>query len=404
MDRILATTISCLSVGAWCYLTSTDKNTADAVTLGTVASPVMAVDLSTDKPDNSTIANLRGVDNQVTTSQRKSVKRLKIEVDVAKPEHLKVKEGQSVATNQLIAEHRQSERGALQAELDRVKLSIAKLRSTPKVAALPVTKVKQLKSTIAPNYDREEAEIATAKTKIVDLQRKLQFAQKQSNTALPEAAKVRSLILSAEDIQKTISRQQQKIDALATMEDVDKPIQEHEAAVLAKLKQSLPEALAQIQEAKAKEETTLASRQSKIEEIKLEIANAERDLTLAKSKLTAAVQQQEQAKIDRQIAENERQEKVWRAELERVRQSETATLQNHDREHQLAQLQLKKQQLERQIASITGITAPFAGTVKRVKLLSQNGHMMRYEVGLMYAQATVQNRADSIRIPQWQPD
>ncbi|AFY93130.1 hypothetical protein [Chamaesiphon minutus] len=402
MDRIFVTTVSCLSIGAWWCLVTTDKQTNGAVASGTFTPSAVAVDRFNDRPDTSTIANLRGVDNQVTVTQRKSTKRLKIEVDVAKPQDLKVKEGQHVATNQLIADYRQSERVALQAELDRVKLSIAKLKSTPKVKPLPVVKVKQLKSTIAPNYDRENAEIATAKTKIVDLQRKLQLARKQANAALPESAKVRSLTLSAEDLQKTIARQQQKIDALATMDDVDKAIQDHEAAQLTKLKQSLPEALAQVQEAKAKEETTLASRQSKIQEIELELANAERDLQLANAQLSSAVEKNSQAALDRQIAENERQEKVWRAQLESIKQSEVANLEAHERDFQLAQLQLKKQQLERQIASLTGITAPFAGTVRRVKLLSQQGTMLRYEVGLMYAQGTVQNRSDAI--PVWQED
>ena len=402
MDRIFVTTVSCLSIGAWWCLVTADKQNNGARALGTFTPSAVAVDRFNDRSDTSTIANLRGVDNRVTAPQRKSTRRLKIEVDVAKPQDLKVKEGQQVSYNQLIADYRQPERIALQAELDRVKLSIAKLKSTPKVTALPVVKVKQLKSTIAPNYDREQAEISTAKTKIVDLQRKLQLTQKQANTPLPESAKVRSLTLSAEDIQKTIAKQQQKIDALATMDDVDKAIQDHEAVKLTKLKQSLPEALAQIQEAKAKEETTIASRQSKIEEIKIEFANAQRDLQLAQAKLTAAVQQQEQAKIDRQIAENERQEKVWRAQLESIKQYETANLEAHDRQYQLAQFQLRKQQLDRQIASLTGITAPFAGTVKRVRLLSQQGTMLRYEVGLMYAQGTVQTRSDAI--PVWQAD
>jgi DNA repair exonuclease SbcCD ATPase subunit len=399
VNKISAAALSGLTIGAWWYLAPTDHKTDGAVASGTMSPTAAVATPFDDLPDTKAIANIQSKPN---APQRKNTKRLKIEVDVAKPQDLKVKEGQQVATNQLIADYRQSERVALQAELDRVKLSIAKIKSTPKVTPLPPAKVKQLQTTIAPNYDREEAEIATAKTKLVDLQRKLQLAQRQANTALPETAKVRSLTLNVAEIESTIAKQQQKIDALATMDDVDKAIQDHEAAKLAKLKQSLPEAQAQIQEAKAKEETTLASRQSKIEEIKLEFANAGRDLKLAQAKLTAEVQQQAQSALDRQIAENERQEKVWRAELERVKQTETAHLQEYDRKHQLAQLELKQQQLERQIASLTGVVAPFAGTVKRVKLLSQQGTMLRYEVGLMYAQATVQNRSDAI--PVWQAD
>ena len=80
---------------------------------------------------------------------------------------------------------------------------------------------------------------------------------------------------------------------------------------------------------------------------------------------------------------------------------EVANLQNHDREYQLAQLRLKKVQLQSQIREIKGILAPFDGTVRRVKLVAQQGNVLRYEVGLMYASATVQGRSD---VPVWRED
>jgi hypothetical protein len=329
---------------------------------------------------------------------------LKIQIDVTSPQDLKIKEGQQVAHNQLIADYRQPERIALKAELDRVNLSIEKLKSAPKVAPIPPVKVKEAKGSIVPNYAQEQAEIATARTKLVNIQRKYQLAQKLATTPLPETAKIRSLTLAAAEIENAIAKQQQKIDALGTMDDIDKPIQEHEATKLAKLKQSLPEAQIKIQEATATEKTTQATRLSRIEEIKLEFANAQRELEVAQARLTAAVQKQEQAQIDRQIAQIDRQERAFRTELERVKQTEVVNLQNHDRQYQLAQLQLKKTQLESQIKGLTGIVAPFDGTVRRVKLVAQQGNMLRYEVGLMYAQATVQPRSDAIPAPQWRED
>jgi hypothetical protein len=405
MKKVSAAALSWLVVGTWwCVAPTSAKKTDSAVASGnvneqeTTPNPFEIEDSSLFAATPSAIAN-----NKPTP---KSAKRLKIQVDVASPQDLKIKEGQQVAHNQLIADYRQPERIALKAELDRVNLSIEKLKSAPKVASIPPVKVKEAKGSIAPNYAQEQAEIATAKTKLVNIQRKYQLAQKLATTPLPETAKIRSLTLAAAEIETAIAKQQQKIDALGTMEDIDKPIQEHEAANLAKLKQSLPVAQTKILEATATEKTVQATRLSRIEEIKLEFANAQRELEVAQARLTAAVQKQQQAQLDRQIAEIERQDRAFRTELERVKQTEVANLQNHDRQYQLAQLQLKKTQLESQIKGLTGIVAPFDGTVRRVKLVAQQGNMLRYEVGLMYAQGTVQPRSDAIAIPtpQWKEE
>jgi hypothetical protein len=409
MKKISAAALSWLVVGTWWYTSpaDADRKTDNALANGTKEQETLPDPFEIEDSDAIAAVPMGFSSVSIPTRQpsptpaSKSAKRLKIQVDVTNPNDLKVKEGQRVAHNQLIADYRQPERIALKAELDRVNLSIEKLKSAPKVTPIPPVKVKEAKGSILPNYAQEEAEIAAAKTKLVDIQRKYQLAQKLSTTPLPETAKIRSLTLAATEIETTIAKQQHKIDTLGTMDDIDQPIQEHEATKLAKLKQSLPEAKTKIQEATATEQTLLAARLSKIEEIKLEFANAQRDLQVAQAKLTAAVEKHQQAQLDRQIAAIDRQERVFKTELERVKQTEVINLQNHDREYQLAQLQLKKTQLEQQIRGLTGVVAPFDGTVKRVKLLAQQGNVLRYEVGLMYAQATVQPRSD---VPVWRED
>jgi hypothetical protein len=397
MKKVSAAALSWLVVGTSWYVAPSDAKKAD----GALASGNVKEQGTSANPDDSSLAATPGAIAEKNPTS-KSAKRLKIQVDVASPQDLKIKEGQQVAHNQLIADYRQPERIALKAELDRVNLSIAKLKSAPKVALIPPVRVKEVKGSVVPNYAQEEAEIATARTKLVNIQRKYQLAQQFATTPLPETAKIRSLTLVAAEIDTSIAKQQQKIDALGTMEDIDKPIQEHEAVRLAKLKQSLPEAQAKIQEATATEKAVQASRVSWIEEIKLEFSNAQRELGVAQARLSTAIQKQQQAEIDRQIAEIDRQDRAFRTELERVKQTEVANLQHHDLQYQLAQLQLKKTQLEQQIKGLTGVLAPFDGTVRRVKLVAQQGQMLRYEVGLMYAQGTVQHRSDAI--PQWREE
>ena len=81
-----------------------------------------------------------------TGSTAQQTKRLKIELDVSNPDDILVKEGQTVAANQLIAD-RQSERSTLTAQLQEVNLSIEKLKAAPKVSQVPPAGAKTLNFT-----------------------------------------------------------------------------------------------------------------------------------------------------------------------------------------------------------------------------------------------------------------
>jgi uncharacterized protein involved in type VI secretion and phage assembly len=63
---------------------------------------------------------------------------------------------------------------------------------------------------------------------------------------------------------------------------------------------------------------------------------------------------------------------------------EANKLQEHDREYQIAQLVLKKIQIQKQLETLAGVKTPHQGMIRRVKLVSQQGNLMRYEVGLVY--------------------
>ena len=419
MKKIAVPLLSWVAVGCyWCVVTPAGKSnsvpakaesiaSADSLSVSKLAQPIASI-ASPIKP------------------ALKSAKRLKIQIDVTRAQDLKIKEGQHVSTNQLIADYREPERIALRAELDRVRLSIEQLRLSPRVKQIPPARVKTAQGFTKPAYHEEEAAIATAKSRLAGTQQKYRLVQKLSTATLPETIKVRSFANGVREIETLIHRQEKKIEALKMISvddsstgesdklgesnrQIDQPMQDHERVILVKLQQSLTEAKLRVMEAASIEQAAKAKRLNLVAEAKLEITNAQRDVDTTHAKLAGAIERSGQVQTDRQVAEHDREDRVFRTELERIKMAEVANLQNHDKEYQLAQLRLKKVQLERQIREIKGILAPFDGTVRRVKLVAQQGNVLRYEVGLIYAQATVQGRsslgdAQASDVPVWQAD
>jgi len=100
-------------------------------------------------------------------------------------------------------------------------------------------------------------------------------------------------------------------------------------------------------------------------------------------RLITATEKRRQLEFDYRIKETEHGEQVQRSELERVKLQETNKLQAHDREYQIAQLVLKKGQIQKQLETIGVVRTPHQGTIRRVKLVAQHGSLLRYEVSMI---------------------
>jgi hypothetical protein len=313
-----------------------------------------------------------------------SSKRLTIEIDVTSPGDLLVKEGQTVTANQPIAD-RQSERSTLTAQLQETNLSIERLKFAPKVLPVPPAGVKTLTS-LPPktSYGEEQAQIAAATAKIGDLERKYVLAQAAAKTTLPETERVRGSKLEVKQAEEKIKRHQQKIDALKTLEDIDQAVKDHEQVKLRELNRLLIEAQTKLEQDIATEGIARSTRSSHLADAQFQITEAQRELQLARAKLITATEKRQQLEFDYQNKQTERVEQVQRLELERVKFQETSKLQVHDREYQVAQLMLKKTQVQKQLETIGIVRTPHQGTIRRVKLVAQHGNLLRYEIALIY--------------------
>jgi multidrug efflux pump subunit AcrA (membrane-fusion protein) len=323
--------------------------------------------------------------NQPDPTPSQQNKRLKIEIDVTSPGDLLVKEGQTVAANQLIAD-RQSERSTLTAQLQETNLSIERLKFAPKVSPVPPAGIKTLTS-LPPktSYGEEQAQIAAATARIGDLERKYVLAQAAAKTTLPETEKVRGSKLEVKQAEEKIARHQQKIDALKTLEDIDQAVKDHEQVKLRELNRLLIEATSKLEQDIATEGIARSTRSSHLADAQFQITEAQRELQLARARLITATEKRRQIEFDYQTKQTERGEQVERLELERVKLMETSKLQTHDREYQVAQLMLKKAQVQKQLETIGVVRTPHQGTIRRVKLVAQHGNLLRYEVSLIYA-------------------
>jgi hypothetical protein len=322
---------------------------------------------------------------QIERTPKEQSKRLKIEIDVTSPGDLLVKEGQTVTANQLIAD-RKSERSTLSAQLQETNLAIERLKAAPKVSQVPYSAVKALNS-LPPktSYEEEQAQIKAATAKIGDLERKYVLAAAAARATLPETEKVRGSKIAVQQASEKIAKHQQKIDALKTLEDIDDAVKEHEQVKLRELNRALIEAQTKLEQEIATEGIARSTRLSHLADAQFQITEAQRDLQLARARLITATEKRRQLEFDDRTKQTERGEQVQRLELERVKLMETNKLASHDREYQVAQLMLKKGQIQKQLETIGVVRTPHQGTIRRVKLVTQHGNLLRYEVALIYA-------------------
>jgi hypothetical protein len=385
MKNGLVVGLSYLAVIAWGCLPMLSNRVSMAI--ASVSNSVAVAQTDSAKPtlrERQSSQQKPPKQNQKDQTPTQSSKRLKIEIDVTSPGDLLVKEGQAVTANQLIAD-RQSERSTLTAQLQETNLSIERLKFAPKVSPVPSAGVKTLTS-LPPktSYGEEQAQIKAATAKIGDLERKYVLAQAAAKTPLPETEKVRGSKLEVKQAEEKIARHQQKIDALKTLEDIDQAVKDHEQVKLRELNRALIEATSKLEQDIATEGIAKATRSSHLADAQFQITEAQRDLQLARARLITATEKRRQIEFDYQTKQTERGEQVERLELERVKLMETSKLQIHDREYQVAQLMLKKAQVQKQLETIGVVRTPHQGIIRRVKLVAQHGNLLRYEVSLIY--------------------
>jgi hypothetical protein len=220
---------------------------------------------------------------------------------------LKVTEGQTLQAGEPIAD-RTVDRQRLEAQKAQLQLSLARLQT----------------ATISP----PQSPAATAP--IVAL----------PNPSFLEAqAQVEKSKADVDSISATVTQKKAEIDYLGTLPNLNPLVLDHERAKLAELEQ--------------RHTATV------------------RDYQLAMGKLSTAQESRDHQEYQHSLNLADRTEAQNRNGLEYQRQVADFEQRHRDRDYQITQTQLKLNELDNQLATLSAIRAPQAGKVRRIKWLGQ---------------------------------
>lgn len=241
------------------------------------------------------------------SAQSHSPHRLTINVAVAEPTDLKVKEGQDIKAGELVAD-RGRERSRLEAQKSQILLTLQRLKSATISQPLPPAAVPAVAPLPQPSYLEQEAAIDRAK-------------------------------VAVEQAEQAIALKQKELTYLQGLSHLDPLIFEHEQAKLAELQQ--------------------------------EHDGAVRDYQLAIGRLDSAQKQRAYTEYQNSIDLAQRIEAHNQAALEYQQQLAAYEQRQRDKEYQVSQTQLKLNEVNNAIATLATVKAPYAGQIRRIKWMGQ---------------------------------
>lgn len=256
---------------------------------------------------------------QTITAETDQARRFKIQLTLASPEDLKVKEGDTVQPGQLLAD-RTRDRQQLEAQKTQLLLQIKRL-SVPTPGTVPAAPVPSVAALPAPSFLEQVAEVEQAK-------------------------------LKAEEAQRYRDNQQRKLDLIESLPRAEVPeaVIPHEREMLAQRDRALAQAFAAVQ--------------------------------LAEARLSKAQKDREYLEYQHSLELSKRAIALQQQELQRQDQRQRQISQDQDREFKLAQLQAQLQTLETQLSQLSAIRSPYRGTIQRIKFEGQRDQSLAVELTL----------------------
>lgn len=316
-------------------------------------------------------------------SQSNLPKLLKISLSLSSPKDLKVRQGDLVAAGEVLAD-RVEERSRLTAQRQELMLALEQIQArtiTAPSAPVPIPAVKSLPPT---SYAEEEAAIRAAATNVKQAERAVQFQQENfKSEPLEEAAGLQKAAVELQNRRRIVDIQLRKIDAVALLKDLPPSVNMHEQAVLKQRSAELQQAQAEYQQAQAK--LTMASKAAteKLQQLTASVAKARDDYQLAIAKLQTKKDQRAYSEYEASVTAARRAEERNQAAENYSRQMQETEQQQRDRSFQVAQIQAKIADVDDKLRTISVVTSPYAGFVRRVKVLHQNDNTITAELTLV---------------------
>lgn len=318
-----------------------------------------------------------------STSSSNLPRLLKVNFSLSSHKDLRVKQGDTVTAGEVLAD-RVEERSHLTGQRQALILAFNQIQArtiTAPPAPMPVPTVKNLPPI---SYAEEEAAIRAAATTIVGAERALQLQQESlKSEPLEESAGVRIAEVEVQNRQRGVDNQLRKIDAVAMLKDLPPSVAIHEQEVLKRRSAELQQSQAEYQQAQAKLSAASKAQVEKLQQLAASLEKARADRQLAIAKLQTKKDQRAYSEYEASVTAARRTEERNQAAENYSRQLQEAEQRQRDRSFQMAQIQAKIAEVDDKLRTLSVVTSPYTGVVRRIKILGQNDNNLSIQLTLV---------------------
>lgn len=314
-----------------------------------------------------------------------SPRNLQFNLSISSPQDLKVKQGDSIIAGQVLAD-RVEERSRLERQRQALKLSQEQIEGasiTTPPAPVTVPEVNHLPPV---SYAEEEAAIAAALIAVKQAERTFQLQQQSLKQApLEESSAVNRAAVEVQNQQRVVDNQKRKIDAVALLKGLPDSVMVHEQEVLKQKKAVLKLVQADYQQTQSKLSAASNTQIEKLQQLAQSVEKATAEHQLAIARLQTKKDQRAYTEYEASVTTARRAEEGNQSRQSYARQMQEAEQQRRDRSFQIAQLKAKIGEVDNQLSSLSVVTSPYGGVVRRVKVQGQNNNSLSVELTLAVA-------------------
>ena len=377
------------------------NNVISYATIGLFAVGVVGQRSPANKPVEPAIAQTAPQVSPIPLVQPKtsnSLRQLQLKLSVSSPQDLKVKQGDRVITGQVLAD-RVEERSHLTVQRQALNLSLKQIESrtiAPPPAPLPVPQVKQLPPI---SYAEEEAAIRAAAMNVQQAGRNFQVQQQSlKSEPLEESSAVASSAVEVQNQQRIVDNQKRKIDAVALLKNLPDSVMAHEQEVLKQKDATLQQAQANYKQAQAKLSAASVAQTEKLWQLAQSLEKARADQQLAIARLQTKKDQRAYTEYEASVTAARRTEERNQAEQSYSRQFQDAEQQRRERDFQVAQISTKIAEVDDKLQTLSTVTSPYSGVIKRLKVVGQNDRNLSVEL-ILSVDGTVSGTGGRVNAP-----
>ena len=167
------------------------------------------------------------------------------------------------------------------------------------------------------------------------------------------------------------------------LKDLPPSVAVHEQEVLKRRSAELQQAQAEYQQAQAKLSAASKAQVEKSQQLSASLEKARADHQLAIAKLQTKKDQRAYSEYEASVTAARRTEERNQAAENYSRQLQEAEQRQRDRSFQMTQVQAKIAEVDDKLRTLSVVTSPYTGVVRRIKILGQNDNNLSIQLTLV---------------------